>query len=250
MRVADLARREVRGWAAAVAFLTRIPVGRVVVLDAPDLARGVVAFPIVGALIGAAAVGAGSVLSDHVPPTVAGVLALTVAVALTGALHLDGLADTADAIGGSSPDAALAIMRDPRVGSFGVAAVAVLLLIEANALAVLVAEQRIAPVVASFALARAVGPLIAAALPYARPGPGLARSVAGRVRALAAASVGVVVVFALATQRAPALTACAAVCAVAVAAFSRRRFGGATGDTLGAAVAVTEAACLVVACTR
>jgi adenosylcobinamide-GDP ribazoletransferase len=250
MRAAELAWREVRGWAAAVAFLTRIPVGRVVVLDGPDLARGVVAFPVVGALIGAAAIGAGSVLSDQLPPTVAGVLALAVAVALTGALHLDGLADTADAIGGRSADAALAIMRDPRVGSFGVAAVAVLLLVEANALAVLIAEQRIAPVVASFALARAVAPPIAAALPHARPGPGLARSVAGRARALAAASVGVVLVFALAVDRLVPLTACAGACAVAVAAFSRRRFGGATGDSLGAAVAVTEAACLVVACTR
>jgi adenosylcobinamide-GDP ribazoletransferase len=91
-----------RAGAAAVSFLTRVPVGRHLALDAADVGRGAALFPLVGAGIGAAvglvAVGLDAVL----PPFLAAALAVAVEALLTGAIHLDALADTADALGGGS----------------------------------------------------------------------------------------------------------------------------------------------------
>jgi adenosylcobinamide-GDP ribazoletransferase len=239
--------RELRGAAAAIAFLTRIPIGRAVALDAADLARGVVAFPLVGAGIGALTGVAAVQLVDHLPATVAGALALAVPVLLTGALHLDGLADSADALGASTRERALTIMRDSRVGSYGAVAVALVLLIEASALA---STESVAAVAAAFCLSRTIAPPLAALLPYARTGGGLGRAVAHRGRAVVTVAVGAATVIAVDPPHAAALAAGAALTALACAAVAARRFGGITGDALGASIVVTEVACLVVAQTR
>jgi adenosylcobinamide-GDP ribazoletransferase len=252
MPVVERVRAELRGGAAALAFLTRLPLGRMVEVDGDDLARGALAFPLVGAVTGAATALSATALAHYLPDAVVGALALSVAVVLSGGLHIDGLADTADAIGGRSRDAALAIMRDPRVGSYGVAAVALVLLVEASALTALIAAHRLRAVVAAFALARAVAPSIAAALPYARATPGLATSLAGRGggRALGAVVFAIALVVALRPAHRWLMVGCAVGWAVLAAVFSRRRFAGVTGDTLGAAIAIAEAACLVAACAR
>lgn len=253
IRVTPFALRELRGGAAALAFLTRLPVGRLVAFDGSDLARGVVAFPLAGLAVGAAATAVGDLASPVLPAGVAGAVALSVAVLLTGALHLDGLADTADALGGRSPDDSLAIMRDPRVGSYGLAAVALALIVEANAFGVLVARGRVAEVASAFGLSRAVAPVVAACLPYARrAAPGLGRSLeaGSRGRAATALLVALGAVAVLRPHHAWILIASAAMCALGSVALFRRRFGGMTGDTLGAAIAATELVCLVVASTR
>src|SRR5437773_2262695 len=100
MRGGDAARAVV----AAVAFLTRLPVGRLVLLGGDDVARGAVLFPVVGAGIGAAVGGTAAGLVLVVPALAAAGIALTVGALLTGALHLDGLADTTDALGGRSAE--------------------------------------------------------------------------------------------------------------------------------------------------
>jgi adenosylcobinamide-GDP ribazoletransferase len=235
-----------------LAFLTRLPVGRLIEVDGSDLARGVVVFPLAGAVVGGAAAAVGDFASPRLPAGVAGAIALTVAVLLTGALHLDGLADSADALGARSRDAALAIMRDPRVGSYGLAAVGLTLVVEANALAALVAGGRIAEVTSAFALSRAVAPAIGVSLPYARSADGLGRSLesGSRARAAASAAVAIGLVLLLAPHLRGIAIACATACAVGMAALFRLRFGGMTGDTLGAAIAATELACLVAACGR
>src|SRR5262249_43919155 len=122
-----------RAAVAAVTFLTRVPVGRRVAVDAADVARGAGLFPGVGAARGAVAGAAAAGAGGPPPPRVAGGLAVGVAALLTGALHLDGLADTADALGARTRERALEIMRDPRIGTFGVVALAVVLLVEADA---------------------------------------------------------------------------------------------------------------------
>src|SRR3954465_5140830 len=86
---------------AAVAFLTRIPVGRIVALGPDDVGRGVAFFPLVGAGVGAPGALAAEGLEGPLPALLAGGLGVAVAIVLTGALHLDGLADTADAFGAS-----------------------------------------------------------------------------------------------------------------------------------------------------
>src|SRR3954468_17193195 len=100
----------VRAFAGALAFLTRVPIGRWVVLDGADVARGGAFFPVVGAGIGAA-VGAVASLGG----LLAAVLAVTAGAVLTGALHFDALADTADALGARTRERALAIMRDHQI---------------------------------------------------------------------------------------------------------------------------------------
>jgi adenosylcobinamide-GDP ribazoletransferase len=128
---------------AAIAFLTALPVGRRRVIGERDLRAGVVLFPLVGALVGAlmavVAWGAASILPSF-PSAVLGVAA---GVAVTGAMHLDGLADTADgvgaALGGRDPSVG---MKDPRLGTFGGAALVLDLLLKTSVLAVLVVGGR------------------------------------------------------------------------------------------------------------
>ena len=132
-------RERTRPFLAALSFLTAVPVGRSMGLGAQDLRRAAVLFPIVGAAVGASvgivAWGAAQVL----PPLPAGVLGVASGVGLTAALHLDGLGDVADGIGasvgGRDPTEA---MRDPRLGTFGVATVALDLLLKSSLLAALV----------------------------------------------------------------------------------------------------------------
>ena len=88
------------GFAAAVQFLTRVPIR---LRAAPDLSTAVPWFPVVGALIGAVVGGVAAGLMEIVPPTIAAGVAVLGGVALTGAFHEDGLADLADAMGGSTP---------------------------------------------------------------------------------------------------------------------------------------------------
>jgi adenosylcobinamide-GDP ribazoletransferase len=112
-------RRRGVGLLGAIQFLTRIPIN---LRQAPDLARCISWFAVVGAIIGAA-IGAVAVgLMEVVPTAVAATLAVLFGVAITGAFHEDGLADTADAMGGWSPEQRREILKDSRHGSYGVAA--------------------------------------------------------------------------------------------------------------------------------
>src|SRR5439155_5828052 len=102
---------------------------------------------------------------------------------LTGALHLDALADTVDAFGAADRVRALEIMRDPRIGAFGAVAVAVAVLVEAGALGSLAAGgDAVAGFAVAGALSRAAGPTLAALVPYARAGEGTGSVLSGRVR--------------------------------------------------------------------
>ena len=110
---------ELRAAAAALAFLTRIPVGRWLDLDGDDVGRARLAFPLVGAAVGAAVGAIAAALAGPFSPPLAAAIALVAGAVLTGALHLDGLADTADALGAHSRERALEIMRDHSIGTYG-----------------------------------------------------------------------------------------------------------------------------------
>jgi adenosylcobinamide-GDP ribazoletransferase len=125
----------IRAAAASVTFLTRVPLGRAIVIDGADVARGVVFFPPVGAGIGAVTGLIAILLHERLSSFLAAGLAVGVALVLTGALHVDALADTVDALGASSRERALEIMRDSRVGSFGAAAVGIALIVKVAAIA-------------------------------------------------------------------------------------------------------------------
>jgi adenosylcobinamide-GDP ribazoletransferase len=239
-----------RAAVAAVTFLTRVPLGRRIEVDATDVGRGAVLFPLVGAGIGAFAGLAAAGLEGPLPPLVAGGLAVGVAVALTGALHLDALADTADALGAVTRERALEIMRDPRLGAFGVAAVVLALLVETATLGAL---ADIGDAVAGFAVAgalsRAVPAPVAAVLPYARATGGPGSVLSGRVSAVASAvacGLAVLIAVLLLGWDGVVLAGAAAGIAVVCGAGSRLWLGGVTGDTLGATVQLAEIAVLVV----
>src|SRR5438105_10756168 len=134
---------ELRALAVALSFLTRVPVGRWIDLDGDDVARAGAVFPVVGAGVGAAVGGTTAALAEPLSPLLAAGLALAVGAVLTGALHLDALADTADALGARTRERALEIMRDHALGAYGAAALALDLLVKAAALAALARHERV-----------------------------------------------------------------------------------------------------------
>jgi adenosylcobinamide-GDP ribazoletransferase len=240
-----------RAAAGALTFLTRVPLERVVAVDGADVARGSVLFPVVGAGVGALG-GAFALLAAHaLPAFTAAALACSATVLLTGALHVDALADTADAAGASTRERALEVMRDSRIGSFGASAIVLDLLIKVGALTALVDRGGVlAAFVAAGALSRASAPVLAARLPYPRAGGGPGSVLTGRVAgvtAVVAVALGVgLAVVATGTDALP--LAGAAACVTLLLGFVYRGWlGGATGDCLGAASELIETTVLVVA---
>lgn len=232
--------------AGAIAFLTRVPVGRWVVLDAGDVARGGAVFPLVGAGVGAA-VGAIASLDGRLSAPLAAVLGVAFGAVVTGALHLDALADTADALGASTRERALEIMRDHHIGAYGAAALVFDVGIKVAAVAVLATRgDAVRACAAAVAVSRVVPVVLGAALPYARAGAGLGRvlTTAGWGRAVVAAAFGTAVAALLGF--APLLVAAAAG-AVVAGLTARAWVGGVTGDILGASAELTELAALVTA---
>jgi adenosylcobinamide-GDP ribazoletransferase len=241
--------RAVRAAAGAVAFLTRIPVGRLVVLEGADVARGAPLFPLVGGGVGALAAGVAVGLAHVLPTLAAAGVGLAFGAAVTGAMHLDALADTADALTHRG-ERALAIMRDHAIGAYGATALALDLIVKTAVLASLVsASDAVGPAVAAGALSRVAALVLAAALPPVR-GDGAGAAVGGAVSvrsAGAAAAVGVALALVAGPVRGLELAAVAAALSGGAFLFYRHWLGGATGDVLGAATEVTETALLLAA---
>ena len=219
---------------AAVAFLTRVPVGRVE-LGRDDVARGSVLFPLVGAgiglVVGLVAVG----LDSRLGPLLAAALAVAFEALLTGAIHLDGLADTADGLGAGTRERALAVMREGAIGAFGATALGLDLLVKTAALAaILSGPAPVLALVAAFAVGRAAPLALAAAFPYAREEDGIGRALAGRPWPAGGVALGIVVAVGALGMRGLWIAGAAAVAVVALALVARR-LGGVTGDVLGAA---------------
>ncbi len=242
--------RSLRAAAAAITFLTRVPVGRLA-LDADDVARGAALFPLVGAGIGAAVGATVAGLDTELTVLLAAAVAVALEALLTGAIHLDALADTADGLGAGTRERALEVMRDPAVGSFGATALVLDLLVKVSALVAVAADSRaILAVVAAFALGRAAPLVLALALPYARPGSGSGLVLTERA-ARASLAVGIVLAVGISVAalglRGLALPAGAGLACLAVGVVTRRRLGGVTGDVLGASAELATTAALVAA---
>jgi adenosylcobinamide-GDP ribazoletransferase len=242
--------RSLRAAAAAIAFLTRIPVGRIV-LDADDVARGSALFPVVGAGIGAAVGGLLVGLDGELTVLVAAAFAVALEALLTGAIHLDALADTADGLGAGTRERALEVMRDPTIGSFAATALVLDLLVKVAALAAVASDSRaVLAVVAAFALGRTAPAGLALALPYARSGAGSGRVLterAARGALVVGVALGVGIAVAAVGLRGLALVAGAGLASLVVGLVARRRLGGVTGDVLGASSELATTAALVAA---
>jgi adenosylcobinamide-GDP ribazoletransferase len=234
---------------AALAFLTRLPVplsGDGAGNDetgARDLGRSVVWFPAVGALLGGALWVAARALHGHLSPGLTAVALVALLAALTGGLHLDGLADTFDAWGGGRGERArmLEIMRDSRIGAHGAAALGLLLIAKVLAVGDLLARGALWPLVAGSMAARwAVVPLIVL-FPYARSS-GLGTLFHAQRRATDIVLATAIAAPAALLWGAPALRAgaMALVAALALSLALSRRLGGLTGDVYGAAIEIAE----------
>jgi len=239
----------VKGLLGAVAFLTRVPVGGRVG-EAGELAGAVPWFPVVGAGVGLAEAGVYLGARLLLPPLVAAGLAVVAGLLLTGAFHEDGLGDTADAFaGGTDRDSTVRILKDPRLGTFGVLAVAASLLLRVAAVAALAPAAALAALPAAGALSRAAAVTTMTALPVAA-GTGLGASYAralSRPRALAGAAAGLLLAVALLGVAALWAAAAAGLAAALLGRLAVRRLGGVTGDVLGAVQQVGEVLVLLAA---
>jgi adenosylcobinamide-GDP ribazoletransferase len=241
--------RALRPVIAAFAFLTRLPVASGPLLEA-DLGRSVAFFPLVGLVLGLVLAGVAALLGGALPGPVLAVVLIAVLAGLTGGLHVDGLADTFDALGGGRGDRQrmLDLMRDSRIGAHGAAALVLVLLLKVFALAALLQRRELAAVLLFPAMGRwAVAPSIVLH-PYARS-EGLGRAFNGAARprevAIATAILAAAVLVLGPWLAMPALGALAA--AALFALWLRRRLGGLTGDVYGATIELAEATALVLA---
>jgi adenosylcobinamide-GDP ribazoletransferase len=225
------------GLLIAAGLLTRLPIGAPA---APDgtIAGSSWAFPLVGAGIGALAALAFFIAESlGLSGLPAALLALAAGIALTGALHEDGLADTADGLGGGhSRDDKLAIMRDSRHGTFGILALVLSVALRAAALAEIGDPLHAGlALVAAHAASRGALPPIMRLLPLARP-DGLAAA-AGRPSssvAAAGAAIGAVIALAILGPPTGAVALILTAGATALAALlAWHQIGGYTGDVLG-----------------
>ena len=245
-------RTVLRGARAAHVFMTRVPVGGFP-YSADEWRWASAWFPLVGLAIGAVCAGVW-VLAVPLGPWVAAASVLVVSVLLTGAFHEDGLADTADALGGAHDRATIfAILKDPRVGAFG----ALALVLSVTFRLVLLAQLggiAVAALLLTHCLAR-VGPVwLMVAMPYVSGAAGKSRQVtgAGVAQGVLATAVGTASAAGLAAGG--AMGASAALAAFAAMALAtalcgwrfRVRAGGVTGDFLGAAEQVNEIVILIV----
>ncbi len=240
--------------AAATAFLTRIPTGATARPQRP-LARSAWAFPLVGAGIGAvAAFVLGGVQLAGCGDAAAALLAVFAGIALTGALHEDGLADAADGLfGGADRGARLTIMRDSRHGTFAV--LALLLSVGLRAAALVYIGQAILAglaLIAAHAVSRAALPAVMRALAPARPdGLGAAAGRPTRIGASVAAAIGIFLALsALGPGRGAVAVLAAGATMAAAATLAQRRIGGYTGDVLGALQQIGEIVMLLAAAAR
>ncbi len=224
----------------AFGFLTRLPMPRVSARP-DDFAAAIRAYPVVGGVIGLmiAAAGWAGALID---PWTGACAALLAWIAVTGALHLDGLADLADGLGAAHGDRTrlLAVMADPHTGSFGVVAIAGQMIAKLVLLHAVGVQQWWAVALVPFA-AR-LGPLCwARMLPPLRPG-GLGAAVAEAVRTRDLIGWGLVLM--LCAMLMPVILA-APVVILGIAIWLRRALGGVTGDAHGAGIELVETGLLL-----
>ena len=176
----------------------------------------------------------------------AAVAAVATGALLTGGLHLDGLADSADGLRGADRERRLEIMRDPRIGSFGAIALALVLFGDVAALSAMTPARAFAGLIAAGALSRLAMLAVVALLPYARPaGLGTAARGQHRVLDLVVGCLLTVIACSLDARRSLVAALLVALTTVVMAGLARRRIGGATGDVYGACAEVGQLAALL-----
>ncbi len=234
---------------AAFAFLTRLPLPAIP-FDDQSLARAVKFFPLVGLAVGAAAALLHAALTPHLPGPVSALAVLLATVLTTGALHEDGLADTADAFGGGLRDRTriLAILRDSRIGSYGAIALTLSLTARLLLLSSLPPASFAAYLIAAHVLCRWSSlPLSLWLAPARSPHDGMGSRIAHRtIRASLLVGSALTLAIVIPALRLASIAPFALSLTVILLSglFYRARLGGITGDCFGATNQLTEIAVL------
>ncbi len=228
----------------AVTFLTVIPVPGRSRPGLGDVAQSLWAFPAVGLALGAAALGTYELVSRALPEPATAAVVVVALLLLTGGIHLEGLADACDGLfGGRTREERLTIMRDPRVGAYGVMGLVSALGLKWAGIVSLPGAVRFEALLLAPCLARAGLALSVAVFPYARDaGMGAPFREAGTSRAAIAAAIAGTAAAALLGAGGVAAWALAMTGAVALGLWASSRIGGLTGDVYGAITEVVETA--------
>ena len=236
----------------SILFLTRLPLPRHAPIGGLAVGQSVWAFPLAGVVVGL--IGALVYAIAHrlgLPPWPAAGLAVAATLAATGCLHEDGLADTADGFGGGdTTERKLDIMRDSRIGTYGVCALALSLLLRTGALASLAEPGLVAAaLIAAHSAARATMPVVMFFVaPARRDGLSFAAGQPSAARVAVAAALAVIILaVCLGPVRAIVSVIVLAIVIALMAALSVRQIGGQTGDVIGAVEQVSEIVILLVA---
>ena len=240
-------RGEAATFMIALQFLTRLPAPVGTAYTPERMAASVKYYPLVGALVGSLSAGAFFIAHLALPSILALIVAVAVGLLVTGAFHEDGLADVFDGIGGgASRERALEIMKDSRLGTYGVLALIVALALKAGALAALPPALIVPALIAGHGLSRLSSVAAIATSRYAREA-GTAKPVAEGVSAsglVIALTTGAAIMAAWLACHPAAGLACAMAGLVAGHALMRlfyeRKLGGYTGDALGAVQQASE----------
>jgi adenosylcobinamide-GDP ribazoletransferase len=236
----------VRSFLSGLAFLTRIPVGRIAAYNPSDVAKSAGWFPLIGVLLGALYSTAVAPLRGRLPVAVIAVLLFIFDALLTGGLHFDGLADTADGFGGGQDrDDVLRIMRDHSIGSYGGLALVAAIILKVTAYAALLLQSNwMVGLILAPALGRwSILPLTAL-LPYARASTSVIDGMGKRSLLWGTGAILIALVAARSTRGWIAMGVVMLV-TTAFGLYCRRRIGGITGDTLGANLQLCESAALL-----
>ncbi len=239
-----------------IQFMTRYPVPAEIEFSEKNFVSGMKWMPVVGLLAGIPAALVFHFLAAQTGSGPAAVLAVTALVLATGGLHLDGLADSADGLLSYRPsERMLEIMRDPALGTNGVIAIVLTLLLKISFLARLSPESAVTALLLAPVLARMGIAWHGAAQPYARAAPGLGAFVNvlkfRHALAATAMSLGIVTGILLCRQggdiRLSSLFCLligthflSILCPLVFSAYAKYKVGGITGDTIGASIELTE----------
>jgi adenosylcobinamide-GDP ribazoletransferase len=230
------------GARTALAFMTRLPVGRNGPLTAGALSRAAVWFPATGLVVGGVMAAVHLLAGEATTPTAATILALGAAIVVSGGLHEDGLADTADALGAhTTRERRLEILRDPRVGTYGALALILAIAFSVATLAPLDQNDFTRTVLIAHVLARWSTLPQALFLPAARSEGSGSLVRPGRRRTATGTLMAVAVCFTVGGLGPGAAAFAVAAAATAAGGWAvYRALGGLTGDTLGAVNKLVE----------
>jgi adenosylcobinamide-GDP ribazoletransferase len=228
----------------ALQFLTIIKLSRKIDITEENLGISMSYFPVVGLCIGLVLVLARWSLAFVLPSSVVDVLVIAILVVLTGALHLDGFADTVDGLAGRGDrEKTLAIMRDSKIGTFAVVGITLILLLKTTSLASLPLFMKDKSLLLMAVLGRWATVPLAAFFPYARAGHGTALAFsrfAGIREVIIASLIALGIAVRLLQYKGLIIFVAVALVSCLLGLFFKSRIGGVTGDIMGAACEVSE----------